>query len=235
MLCGCNPAQLSRRRVMAALGIAPFALPVLHDIALAADAAPQITADAAQKQLAAGNVRYAGGKPLRLDHSARRVTVASGQRPFAIVLGCSDSRVPPEVVFDQGLGDVFTVRVAGNIADDLALGSMEYAVGHFATPLIVVLGHEKCGAVAATVEAVDKGAMPGPHVASLVAAIRPAVEATKNQPGDRVENAVRANVQAVVAALQVSEPVLGKAVAARKLAIVGAEYHFATGRVDFLA
>ncbi len=160
--------------------------------------------------------------------------MAKAQNAFAIVLGCSDSRVPPEVLFDQGLGDIFTVRVAGNIADDVALGSMEYAVDHFATALIVVLGHERCGAVSATVEAVKTGTMPRPHIASLVSAIAPAVEAVRHQPGDPVENAIRQNVRSVVALLKSSAPVLDRAASFGWLDIVGAEYHLASGRVNFL-
>jgi carbonic anhydrase len=227
--------QLSRRRVVTAMSLAPFALSSLPGTAFAAGPASQISAGAAHRRLVEGNVRYAAGKPLRLDHSARREVTAKGQNPSAIVLGCSDSRVPPEVVFDQGLGDLFIVRVAGNIADDVALGSMEYAVGHFATPLIVVLGHEKCGAVSATVEVAKSGTMPGPHISSLVRAIEPAVEASKGLPGDPVENAIHANVLRVVEELKTSQPVLAAAVTAGKLQIVGAEYHLASGTVRFFA
>ena len=125
-------------------------------------------------------------------------------------------------------------QVAGNIADDVALGSMEYAVDHFATALIVVLGHERCGAVSATVEAVKTGTMPRPHIASLVSAIAPAVEAVRHQPGDPVENAIRQNVRSVVALLKSSAPVLDRAASFGWLDIVGAEYHLASGRVNFL-
>jgi carbonic anhydrase len=230
-----NELRLSRRRIMSAMGIAPLAVTSLRGTAFAADPGSQISAELAHKRLVEGNQRYAAGKHLRLDHSTRREVTSKGQNPFAIVLGCSDSRVPPEVVFDQGLGDVFTVRVAGNIADDVALGSMEYAVSHFATPLLVVLGHEKCGAVAATVDVAKSGQMPGPHIASLVTAITPAVDASKSLPGDPVENAIHANIQRVVDGLKSSQPVLAAAVSAGKLQIVGAEYHLATGRVTFLA
>jgi carbonic anhydrase len=235
MSTGPNPSQLSRRRIMTAMSLAPIAMTGLRGAAFAADAASQISADMAHRRLVEGNVRYAAGKPLRLDHSARREVTTKGQNPFAIVLGCSDSRVPPEVVFDQGLGDLFIIRVAGNIADDVALGSMEYAVDHFATPLIVVLGHEKCGAVSATIDVAKSGAVPGPHISSLVTAIAPAVDATKGMPGDPVENAVHANVLRVVETLKTSQPVLAVAVAAGRLQVVGAEYHLATGKVRFFA
>lgn len=227
--------HLSRRRLVAAFALAPFAAADLSGSSRAAGAAAQISADAARTRLIAGNNRYLAGKPLRLDHSRRREAVAPAQMPFAIVLGCSDSRVPPEILFDQGLGDIFTVRVAGNIADDLAIGSMEYAVEHFATPLIVVLGHERCGAVTAAVDAVAAGVTPPPHIASLVAAIRPVVEASRGMPGDAVENAIAMHVRRTVAALRASGPVLADAVERGRLQIIGAEYHLASGRVGFMA
>lgn len=227
--------DLSRRRLIGALALAPLATAGFSAPSFAAGAAAQISSEAARQRLVAGNARYVAGKPLRVDHSRRREAVSPAQLPFAIVLGCSDSRVPPEILFDQGLGDIFTVRVAGNIADDLAIGSMEYAVEHFATPLIVVLGHERCGAVAATVDAVAAGVTPPPHIASLVAAIRPAVEASKGMQGNAVENAIATHVQQTVAALKTSGPVLADAVAQKRLAILGAEYHLGNGRVSFMA
>jgi carbonic anhydrase len=228
------PIDRSRRRLVTALALAPFATAGLNFGSLAAGAASQISAEAARKRLIAGNARYVAGKPFRVDHAPRREAVAPAQTPFAIVLGCSDSRVPPELLFDQGLGDLFTVRVAGNIADDVAIGSMEYAVEHFGTPLIVVLGHERCGAVSATVETIASGATAPPHIASLVSAIRPAVEATKGMAGDPVENAIAAHIRRTVEALKASAPVLADAVAKGHLMIVGAEYHLASGRVGFM-
>jgi carbonic anhydrase len=227
--------QWSRRRLMAALTLAPLAGVGLPGRSVAAGPGGQISGEAARQRLLAGNARYVAGKHLRVDHSRRREAVAPAQMPFVIVLGCSDSRVPPEILFDQGLGDVFTVRVAGNIADDLALGSMEYAVEHFASPLVVVLGHERCGAVSAAVAAVASGQMPPPHIASLVTAIRPAVEASKGMPGDAVENAIVTHVRLTAAALKISSPILADAAQHGRLEIVGAEYHLASGRVTFLA
>jgi len=226
--------DVSRRRLLAAVALAPIAGAVLPGRGLAAEAAAQISGEAARQRLIAGNARYVAGQPLRVDHSTRREAVAPAQTPFAIVLGCSDSRVPPEILFDQGLGDLFTIRVAGNIADDLTLGSMEYAVEHFATPLIVVLGHERCGAVSAAVAAVASGTMPPPHIASLVEALRPAVEASRGMPGDAVENAIATHVRMTVAALTRSSPILADAAAHSRLAVAGAEYHLASGRVSYL-
>jgi len=228
------PKDEMRRRFLAACALAPAWLAFLPEAALAAGAAAQISGAAARQRLIAGNERFVAGKSRRIDYPRRRRAVAPAQAPFAIVLGCSDSRVPPEIVFDQGLGDVFTVRVAGNIADDVALGSMEYAVEHFGTPLIVVLGHERCGAVSAAVAAIAAGAVPPPHIASLVAALRPAVEATKGMKGDPVQNAIVAHVRGTVDALKISRPVLAAAVGSGRLSVVGAEYHFKSGRVGFL-
>jgi carbonic anhydrase len=226
---------LSRRRLLVAAALAQVAGAIPLRNGLAAGNAAQISSAAARTRLAAGNKRYVSGAALRLDHGPRREAVAPAQMPFAIVLGCSDSRVPPEILFDQGLGDIFTVRVAGNIADDLAIGSMEYAVEHFATPLVIVLGHERCGAVSAAVAAAKSGVMPPPHIASLVAALQPAVAASKDMPGDPVENAITTHVRQTVAALKASGPILADAVAQGRLEIVGAEYHLKSCAVGFLA
>jgi carbonic anhydrase len=227
------PNDWSRRGILTGLALAPLAASV-PERSFAASPGTQISSGEARKRLIAGNGRYVAGKHLRIDHSNRREETAPGQSPFAIVLGCSDSRVPPEILFDQGLGDVFTVRVAGNIADDLTMGSMEYAVSHFATPIIVVLGHERCGAIIATLDAVKTGNMPPPHLTSLVTALRPSVEASKATPGDAVENAVAANIRLTVEALKSSSPILADAVRQGRLEIVGAEYHLGNGRVAFM-
>src|SRR5262252_9569528 len=143
--------------------------------AWAQEASPALSADEALKKLIAGNERYVRAKVNHPDESlARRKELTTGQHPFAVILGCADSRVSPELLFDEGLGDLFVIRVAGNIVDDAVLGSIEYAVEHLDTKLIVVLGHEKCGAVSAAVEGGD---VPG-HLKALVAAIQASVLAT---------------------------------------------------------
>jgi len=164
----------------------------------------------------------------------RRAKLASGQSPIAAVLCCSDSRVPPEIVFDQGLGDLFVVRVAGNIASPAGLGSLEYAVDRLHVPLIVVLGHEKCGAVAATIDAIERGAAVEGHVASIVDAIRPAVAEARKQSGDLLANAVRENVIFVERQVRASQPLLAPAVNSAKLKIVGGVYALTSGAVAFL-
>ncbi|MGA2065415.1 MAG: carbonic anhydrase [Thermoguttaceae bacterium] len=190
-----------------------------------------VSADEAIGRLKDGNQRFAAGKATH-DHQGaeRRIEVAKGQKPLAIVVSCSDSRVGPEVVFDQGLGDLFVVRTAGNVVDDVGLGSIEYAVEHFGTPLILVLGHQRCGAVSA---AVSGGEVHG-HVRAVVEAIRPAVQKVKDQPGDPVENAVRANVREVVKRLQHAAPILPDRIKTGKLKIVGAYYDLDDGRVELM-
>jgi carbonic anhydrase len=153
--------------------------------------------------------------------------VANGQRPFAVIVSCSDSRVPPEIIFDQGIGNLFVVRCAGNIVDDAGLGSIEYAAEHLHVSLIVVLGHERCGAVEA---AVKGGEAPG-HIKSLVEAIRPAVEKVKGRPGDLAENAMRGNVKLVVDHLKASKPILEHLVHKGTLSVIGARYDLDDGHV----
>lgn len=186
----------------------------------------------ALKTLMEGNRRYVSAKATHPGQTAqRRTAIAGAQSPFAVVMGCSDSRVPPEVLFDQGLGDLFVVRTAGHVLDDAELGSLEYAAEHLDVHLIVVLGHERCGAVAAAVKGLE---LTG-HVESLVKAIKPAVEASKGMPGDPLDNAVRANVALVTRALKSSRPLLGDLVKEGKLRIVGARYDLDSGVVEIIA
>ena len=183
-------------------------------------------------RLKAGNGRFVGNK-LQHPHqtAARRTELAMGQHPFAIILGCADSRTSPEVVFDQGLGDVFVVRVAGNVLNDEALGSIEYAVEHLGAHLIVVLGHERCGAVKAAKEAIAAKAKAPGHIQSLVEAIRPAVKATA---GADAETTAKTHVLNVVHSLQHSTPILHEMVESGAVAVVGAHYDLDIGAVEFL-
>jgi carbonic anhydrase len=187
--------------------------------------------DVALQRLKDGNQRFVEGKATHGHQQAdRRAEIAMAQNPFAIIVCCSDSRVPPEVVFDQGLGDVFVVRTAGNVVDDVGLGSVEYAVEHFGTQLVVVLGHDRCGAVRA---AVSGGEAHG-HVQAVLKAICPAVERVKDQPGDPVDNAMRANVSDVVKRLRTTAPILPDRVEAGRLTIIGARYDLDDGHVELL-
>lgn len=198
---------------------------------LHAEEAKGVGADEALARLAEGNKRFVEMKLTHPDQdAARRTTLAKGQQPFAVVLGCSDSRVPPEVVFDQGLGDLFVIRVAGNVADDIGLASIEYAVEHTGSRLVVVLGHERCGALTA---AVKGGELPG-HLPALMAALRPAVEKSKGAADDAVDAAVRANVELTAAQLRESKPVLAEMVEKGEIKIVGARYDLDTGAVEMI-
>ena len=193
--------------------------------------ATDISPQQALQLLVEGNQRYVAHKASHPHTDQKRLSeVATGQTPFAIILGCADSRVPPEVVFDQGLGDLFVIRVAGNILDDAVLGSIEYAAVNLKVGLVMVLGHERCGAVSA---AVGGKKMPN-HISSLVKAIQPAVDRVKGKTGDLLDNAVRANVQMVVEQMGASEP-LGDLVKSQKLKIVGGRYDLDMGTVEIIA
>jgi len=188
-----------------------------------------VSGDKALQKLMDGNNRYVSAQMSHPNQTpARRSEVIEGQHPFAVIVGCSDSRVPPEIIFDQGLGDLFVVRLAGHVLSDEALGSIEYALEHLGTRLIMVLGHDNCGAVTA---AVKGGDIPG-HIGSIVKAIAPAVKKAKNQPGDLLENAIRENVAMVVEQLKYSDPLLKELVENGALKIVGAHYHLDDGKVS---
>ena len=198
-----------------------------------ADAPSTVNPDEALKLLLAGNQRFVTGNlnsVAREELTQRRAELVQGQKPFAIVLCCSDSRVGPELVFDQELGNIFVVRTAGEVLDAAGIGSIEYAVAHLGSPLLLVLGHEHCGAVAA---AVADAKEPG-HIASIVKAIRPAVAKTKGQPGDPLQNAVRANVQDIAARLRDTGPVLSEKVKAGRLKVMGATFSLGTGKVELV-
>ena len=201
-------------------------------------AAPVITpSDEALTRLKEGNQRFRAGTPQHPNQDAVRLAELNekGQHPFVTILGCSDSRVPPEILFDQGLGDVFTVRVAGNVADTDEIATLEYGVGHLHTPLLVVLGHEKCGAVTAVAtEAELEGSLP-----ELLDNIEPAMaEARRLHPGLTGESlvpfVVRANVMQAIKDLLTRSPVARELVAERKVEIVGAIYDLASGKVNWL-
>src|SRR6266436_2479982 len=193
---------------------------------------PSVAPAEAISKLKEGNGRYTGGN---LQHpgqtTERRTELAKTQHPFAAIVSCSDSRVPPEIVFDQGLGDLFVVRVAGNVINDEGLGSVEYTVDHLGTRLILVLGHQSCGAVKAARETIAaKGKAPG-HIESLVMAIKPAVEATAK---DDLDTTIKANVKHVVQALRSSTPILKGKVDSGDVQVIGGYYSLDTGSVTFL-
>jgi carbonic anhydrase len=227
---------ISRRNLLKIAGggalAAGLGVKLITPTKVSAEQTSKITADQALQKLMDGNKRYVSEKRTFPDQIAsRRTEIAADQHPFAIILGCADSRVPPEILFDEGLGDIFDIRVAGNIVDDAIIGSIEYAVEHLGVPVVVVLGHERCGAVKA---ALAGGEIPG-HISHLVEAIKPAVDKVKGKPGDPLDNAVRANIQLVVQELKSSEPILKEFIEKGKLKIVGARYDLDSGEVTMVS
>ena len=208
--------------------------------ASAAPAAPAHTApvetdrptpEQALQRLIDGNARFVAGHPEHQNQSvARRVEVASGQAPFAVIVTCSDSRVSPEFYFDQGLGDLFVVRDAGNTLNDHVIGSIEYAVEHLHASIVLVVGHEKCGAVAA---AIAGGRAEG-RIATIIEAIRPAVFDTRNQAGDKTDNAVRGNARRAAKTLATTGPIISQAVQSGEIKIFAARYDLASGKVELI-
>lgn len=231
-----NP--VSRRSLLATGGAAALALGTLATARPAlADTTepPAVTPAEALRRLRNGNHRLITGNSRHPHQSlADLQRLAAGQHPFAIIVGCADSRVAPEVLFDQGLGDLFDNRVAGNIVDDLLLGSVEFAVEEFHSPLIVVLGHERCGAVSATINAIRTGGSAPGHIGTIVESLRPVVEPLLDQPGDVVENGVQANVRAQVAGLMQRSHLIAERVDAGTLKVVGARYDLDTGKVTLV-
>ena len=210
---------------------AGLALIIASALARGQHSATVVPADEALAKLMEGNQRYAQDKEQHPDETlARRKELQAGQHPFAVILSCADSRVPPELIFDQGLGDLFVIRVAGNIAADDELGSIEYAVEHLHTGLIVVLGHEKCGAVSAVVE----GAKESGHLKALLSAIEPSVQEIRDIPGDKVHNCVVANARRVARQIRESEPVLKELVQKGEVKVVAADYALESGVVTVL-
>jgi carbonic anhydrase len=198
-------------------------------------------ARAALEKLKQGNGRFIanvrGAEPVL--SQVRRADFVHGQNPFAVVLGCSDSRVPAEIVFDQGLGDLFVIRVAGNVVAPSQVGSVEFAVERFATPLVVVLGHTGCGGVGATLDVLQDRAKPGSRgLMSIVDRIRPALEPLlqtelAGQPDALMRVAIRANVRASANQLRHGSEIIERMVASSGLAVVGGVYDLSTGEVEF--
>ena len=218
-------------RSLILLAIAAMSVTAAHAV-IAAVHAPTMPPAEALKLLLDGNQRFVAGK---LEHPnqtpERRTEVAKGQHPFAAVLACSDSRTPPEIIFDRGLGDIFTVRVAGNVADKVVIESLDYSVKHLGVRVVMVLGHRRCGAVIAAVEGHEGTA--DQDVGPMLTELRPAVAESKNQPGDPVENAVRENVILVMKNLATSEE-LSALVKSGDLKIVGGIYDLDTGKIEML-
>ena len=240
-LCGSAHHRLSRRSLMAGAGaaLAASTLPSARLWAAepSAEGAPNaIGPDAALQRIMQGNARYAANAPTERDFSAGRAARASAQFPIAAILGCSDSRVVPDLVFDQSPGDLFVVRLAGNFVDDDGLASLEYAVKILGAPLVMVLGHTNCGAVAAAIKVVmERAQLPG-HLPELIKSIEPAVIAAHaRHPSDLLAATIEENVKLNVKRMKDDEPILSEALAAKKIAAVGGIYEIATGTVNLLS
>ena len=242
---GTNGNGLTRRAAMstAALGLAAAATAPLATRAFAAappdparPAPPSLTPDQALAALKQGNRDFLAGKPVLQDSDGRRrLAIAKAQYPIAVLVSCSDSRVPPELLFGRGLGELFIIRNAGNTLDTVAMGSLEYAVAELNVPLVVVMGHERCGAVSAAVSVVEEGATFPGSIGQMVEPIIPAVlDARRRRPADLLDASVRANVSRTVGRLrEFSEPLVLDRLRQRKLRIVGARYDLDDGNVDF--
>jgi len=195
----------------------------------------QVTPEQALERLMGGNDRYVNGASKLHDFKAEREALVGGQNPYAAILGCADSRIPPEYAFDSARGDLFVVRVAGNFVSEAGLASLEYAALNLGTPLFMVLGHQSCGAVSATLSTVKEGVVLPGHLPSLVESISPAVGLAIGQEGDILDNAIRENVRYNVARLKAASPIISKLAASDKIKIVGGVYNLSTGRVDLVA
>jgi carbonic anhydrase len=241
----CLTNEHSRREWMRLAGLATAGVVVgnasrwaMAAEALLADPRIGLTAGDVLAELMAGNERFVAGRP----ESPRRraedyAPLAAGQFPLAAIIACSDSRVAPEILFDQGVGDLFVIRVAGNViggSGPVVKGSIEYAVAELNVPLVMVLGHSNCGAVKAAIKHIDDHEdLPG-SIDNLVNLVKPAVEQVRGKPGDQLANAIRANVELGVERLEGLEPLLAGPVRAGKLKVVGATYDLASGRVKVL-
>ena len=195
-------------------------------------AMPNTSPVTAWKALKEGNERFVAGKPEHPSQSIEhRASLAGAQKPTAVVFGCADSRVAAEIIFDQGLGDMFVVRTAGHVIDSAVLGSVEYAVSVLDVPLIVVLGHDSCGAVKATLAALDEGVVPGGYVRDVVERVTPSILLGRRDGLTRVDEFEARHVTETGAQLMARSTAIAERVAAGKLAIVGLTYQLADGQV----
>jgi carbonic anhydrase len=230
------PRNLTRRDFVESSAAAATALALGSASVLAAAEKP----DDILKKLLEGNARFVAGKDTAATAQRspeRREKIAEGQKPFAAIVTCADSRVAPELLFDQGLGDLFIIRVAGNVisgAGAVVKGSIEYAVAVLGSPLVMVLGHSKCGAVDAALKYLADGKPAPGAIGELVRVIKPAAASVKDKPGDKLENAINANVLEGVKTLKGLDPLIAPAVKDGKVKVVGATYDLRTGKVTML-
>ena len=235
----CDQRMFGRRDVLglAGVGLAAAATGLFPQEAMASGNTTTLTADQALEKLKAGNARYVANPQLCVaDLTNNRSTVAKGQAPWASFVSCADSRVPPELLFGGvGLGELFVSRNAGNMVDTATMGTLEYGAEHLGVPLIVVLGHERCGAVAAAVEVFKTGAkLPG-SIGPMVKPIVPAVKAISKKEGDMVDNAVRENARMTAEKIKTQSPIIAHLIKAGKVKVVAARYDLDDGKVEFFA
>lgn len=232
LLCAGREPLLTRRTMLQGVAAATVGTLLLSGRAQADAPQNSIPPEQALQRLQEGNARYVADAPRHRDHSAGRAARAAAQYPIAAILSCSDSRVAPELVFDQAPGDLFVVRVAGNFVNDDGLASLEYAVKYLGVPLVMVMGHSGCGAVSAAIQVVNEAAtLPG-HLNDMIREIKPAVEAARGAAGDVLEATIAANVRRAVHRLETAEPILSARVGSGTVTVVGTSYDIATGRVS---
>ncbi len=199
-------------------------------------AVEQLSGEQALQRLLAGNRRFQAGETVHPNQGPdRRADVAFGQSPLAIVLACADSRVAPELIFDQGLGDLYTVRVAGNVLSDSALASIEYAAEKLAVPLVLVLGHSDCGEVKAAYSAIELGASAEGHIASLVERLRPAIDDVRGEPDALVDRAIRVNAILQLEQIRRRSPAVDAAQHAGQMRLAAGYYDLESGAVEIIA
>ena len=235
---GIKHSPTARRDVLKLAAVAAVSAIAAPALAASAKAPPKpenvLSPDAALTRLMEGNTRYANGLSRNHDFKHEREALRGGQNPFAAVLSCADSRIAPEYCFDASRGDLFVCRVAGNFASDDIVASFEYAVQVLNTPLIMVLGHESCGAVDATIRSITDGKVLPGHLPALVDAIAPAVKAVQGESGDLLSNATRRNVELNVEKLKTTPPILRPVIEEKKIRVVGGIYELRSGRVRLL-
>jgi carbonic anhydrase len=237
---------MTRKSIIRKGALSLAAVSACVGFALASAGAPSISPDDALQKLMEGNKRFVANQSIspKLSDAATRTSLAQAQKPYAIILACSDSRVPPEIVFDKGLGEIFIIRVAGNVPDPITLGSIEFAAANFGSPLVMVLGHERCGAVQAAVD--SKGKSSGsPNIDAIVKAVTPAVKkaatecdackgvakCAETRHDEFVECAIDTNAKLVAASLTKNSKILKNLVAEKKVKIVAAKYDLDDGTV----
>jgi len=235
MCVNCDSGILSRRGLLTGGLALAMAAPLAARASAETGAAAPVSPDEALQRLMDGNARYVANQPINTDHSAGRASRAQGQQPFAAIVSCADSRVAPELIFDQGPGELFVIRVAGNFINEDGLASLEYGAAVLGIKTILVLGHTACGAVDATIQAIQDNTLPPGHLPSLVNAIRAAVyDAMAAEPEDLLATATARNATLNAERAQTAGPILGDLYAAGKLKAAAGIYDIATGKVNFL-